>query len=95
MSLTINVLWDKKQYGLMYKMSWQQEIDLANLPRISLKTPFEQAKSTAKFLFNFSKKWVDFAWKTIKNIHKNTQKLRKYRSIKQPIQTNIYEREKA
>ena len=55
----------------MYKMNWQQEIDLANLPKISFKTPFEQAKSTAKFLFNFSKKWVNFAWKTIKNIHKN------------------------
>lgn len=52
MPMTINVLWENKQYWVMLKFTWQKEIDLTNLPKISLKKPIEQTQKVWKIIKN-------------------------------------------
>jgi hypothetical protein len=96
MTLTINMLWHEQRYGLMYKYVWQKEISLEDLPRISLKTPYNQAKASICFLYKG-------IWKTYTSIKKmilkakikwKEQRNRRYRELKNiPKQINMYDTE--
>lgn len=59
MPVTLNVVGHNKKYGLEYKMVWEKEFDFNSLPKISLKTPIEQAQKTWKIIYNFMKKWAE------------------------------------
>lgn len=48
MPMTINVLWENKQYWVMLKVTGQKEFDLADLPKISLEKQIKQAQEIGK-----------------------------------------------
>ena len=76
MALTINILWENKNYWIMYKYIWSNEINLENITQITLKTPLEQAKKTIIFIW----KWL----LRIKDLltHKRKRRVIKRRNLK-------------
>lgn len=88
MPVTINVLWENKKYGVMLKVTWEQEVDLKELSNL-LKNPLKQSHEVWKVITSsifwaissIKSKISSFMPKEKKEVLK-TKNNRKYRNVK-------------